>query len=239
MIKLSALHGFLGSAHDWNFLDGQLNDASLDKEDLFSNGQTSYGETLWEFGAAFNRKAALMDAKTPVLMGYSLGGRLALHALLKKPDYWKAAIIISAHTGLNDEKLKALRKESDASFNELLQNKPWDAFISKWNSQEVFKNTPTLHREESHFDKKLLGKGFLEWSLSRQEDLKNRIESLNIPFFWIAGEKDAKFCELAKSLNFKHPDSTLWIAEQSGHRVPWQIQPEFISKINQFLDVIR
>lgn len=239
MIKLSALHGFLGTAQDWDFLEGRLNNVSLEKEDLFSKKQNSYGETLWEFGDAFSRKAAFSNSKTPVLMGYSLGGRLALHALLKKPDYWKAAIIISAHTGLKDEKLKALRKESDASFNELLQNQPWDIFMTKWNSQEVFKNTPILNREESHYDKELLGKGFLEWSISRQEDLKSRIESLNIPIFWITGEKDAKFSELAKSLDFKHPDSTLWIAEQSGHRVPWQIQPEFISKINQFLDVIR
>ena len=69
--------------------------------------------TMPEFGRALNREAESASAGKRALAGYSMGGRLALHALLEG-GAWDAAILIAPHPGLETGEERAARREADA-----------------------------------------------------------------------------------------------------------------------------
>ena len=88
------LHGALGSYRDWDFLSEDLSD--VQPVDLWQD----FPELeLSAWAEAFCSHVQGCDQR-PVLLGYSMGGRLALHALLARPTLWQSAIVVSAHPGL-------------------------------------------------------------------------------------------------------------------------------------------
>ena len=111
------LHGAAGMAADWRGF----------AKTLAATGIGSRAVDLWrflecqpmsltEFGTALNADASgeVFRGSSRALLGYSMGGRLALHALLEKDHPWQAAVIISAHPGLESEPERADRRASDA-----------------------------------------------------------------------------------------------------------------------------
>ncbi|MBT7213976.1 MAG: hypothetical protein HN869_02080, partial [Verrucomicrobia bacterium] len=91
---IHCLHGAVGSFRAWETLSQELNESvnALDLWRLFDHSTP----TLIEAGRVISEDAEFGD----VILGYSMGGRLALHALTAAPEKWRAAIIVSAHPGL-------------------------------------------------------------------------------------------------------------------------------------------
>src|SRR5687768_13002359 len=87
-MNIFALHGFLGLPSDWDFLNPQFAINLYDYADC----------DFWEFAKVFNDLAS--ETQSPkMILGYSLGGRLAMHAFLAQPDLWDGAVFVSAHLG--------------------------------------------------------------------------------------------------------------------------------------------
>ena len=110
---LWCLHGFLGRGADWEALRAgwEPDLPALRTPNLFTDPPQH--ESLAEFGVRFAHEVAQVDA-APAILGYSLGGRLALHALVARPEQWKAAIVVSAHLGMLDAAERATRVADDA-----------------------------------------------------------------------------------------------------------------------------
>jgi len=232
MSNLVALHGFLGKPDDWNFLHPSFNVHALDLSDpqFESKG-------LVESATIINAFAKKIPSPR-ILLGYSLGGRLALHALISDPHLWEEAIIISSHPGLETEKEKQERLQNDEQWAERFLKDSWNNLMADWNKQSVFNNQPAKsQRKESDYSRKNLAEMLRNWSLGRQKNLKKEIEELTIPLLWIAGEKDTKFSTLAKTLRLRNKKSKVWLAPQAGHRVPWEVQEEFIQFIKEGVHV--
>lgn len=170
-------------------------------------------------------------------MGYSLGGRLALHALLDSPQLWSGAIIISSHPGLETAQQRQDRKKNDSIWAERFLDESWDSLMHAWNQQEVFKSSNLL-REEKDYSRQILADTLIHWSLAEQENLKTHIEKLNIPILWVAGESDKRYAAIAKSLQLHHHQSRVWIAKELGHRVPWEATADFQKQIQIFLEAL-
>src|SRR3954466_10003273 len=79
-----------------------------------------------------------------ILLGYSLGGRLALQALLAGAHY-ECAIFISTGLGIDDEVARQARRASDEAWAQRFENDDWDAVINAWNAQPVLAG-PALPR---------------------------------------------------------------------------------------------
>ena len=131
-----ALHGFLGRPDDWTKLlpSGALFH-SLNALDFFNDRSI---HAFWRWAERFNHKAAIDNAPR-VLMGYSLGGRLAMHALILQPDLWDAAVIISAHGGLETAEERQQRCLADEQWAIRFENEPWQTLMQAWNTREVFR----------------------------------------------------------------------------------------------------
>lgn len=196
-----ALHGFLGKPDDWNFLE------NVCPIDLWKGEIAPF----WDWTREFNRK------RSGELIGYSLGGRLALHALIDSPEQWKSAILISAHPGLKNGDVTRLAE--DLAWAKRFESEAWDSLMQDWNRRPVFGSDRKLARDESDFDREKLARSLRVWSLGRQESLKEKIAALPMPILWVVGEKDKKFSSIARELKFSHPQSKAVIVPNSGHRV--------------------
>jgi 2-succinyl-6-hydroxy-2,4-cyclohexadiene-1-carboxylate synthase len=201
---ITALHGFLGAPSDWNFL----------------------------CDAGFTIETPPLDAIPPrgdTLLGYSLGGRLALHALLAGAQYDRA-IFISTGLGIEDESTRAARRASDEAWAHRFESEEWDSVIDAWNAQPVLAG-PSLSRSVNDYDPRALR----EWSSGSLPPVASRLHELTIPTLWIAGARDTKYVAEAQRAASLAPNARVAIIDDAGHRVPWERPEAFTSLLRKEL----
>lgn len=164
------LHGFLGSKEDWNevisHLPSHYKCASLD--------------LTHHIPQSFDKSA--------VVVGYSMGGRIALTR-----DHKGGLVLLGAHFGLSTcEERKARAKEENKILEELKGDK--DALLQKWYAQPLFSTLSLqgdlLQRRKSiDFDKH--AKLFEEFALSKQPLFTPPTHAL-----LLYGEKDEKYAKI-------------------------------------------
>ena len=235
------LHGAVGMAADWRSFAKCLAAEKTGSRavDLwrFLGAQPL---PLMDFGAALNTEAHTDGSANcgRVLLGYSMGGRLALHALLQENHPWQAAVIVSAHPGLEDEAEREARRACDMAWASKALGGNWQDFLTAWNSQSLLgsaiprdpaasSNLATRRRE--------IAQSFVDWSLGAQTPLWDRLHEITVPVLWVVGENDAKFLQLAERATSLMPCATLVVAPGAGHRVPWEAEHWLAAHVARFL----
>lgn len=224
-MTLWALHGFLGQASDWDFLREPLaaKGVKLEAVDLYSR-ENSHCRAFWDWAEKFNRRVSRKPGPH-YLLGYSLGGRLALHALLENPKLWKGGAVVSAHPGLVDRADRIMRAKRDLAWVDQFLHDPWSDVIASWNAQTVFAGSFDRSRGEKDFSREEVARMMKTWSLARQGDLRPYLRRLPIPVLWAVGQADGKFRDLAKQAQGENENIQVAVVDEAGHRVPWD-QPE-------------
>ena len=222
-----ALHGAFGDAEDWDDLGDLLGQGSLAAVDLWADEQHL---PLRAWAKAFNRRVAAADAH-PILLGYSMGARLGLHALIADPLLWTGAILVAPHPGLSDEDDRRIRREHDHEWAERFDEQPWSEFWRKWTSQPVL-----VTREERPLPPyRRARRRCLElWSLSEQDDLRPHLGRIACPVLWVIGEQDEKFAAIASAAAPLMPAGEQVIVPGAGHRVPWDTPEVFAELVEVF-----
>ncbi|MCU0797663.1 MAG: alpha/beta fold hydrolase [Akkermansiaceae bacterium] len=230
------LHGAVGMAEDWKGL--VVPGWAVKRVDLW-RFLDCCPMSMPEFGRALNEEAAATPGKK-VLLGYSMGGRLALHALLEKGlgPQWEAAVIVSAHPGLEEESDRAARRAADAEWAGRAIHGEWADFLGKWNAQDVLaagegKSGLSLgDRSKLAPRRNSVARSFIDWSLGAQEPLGERVRrEISCPLLWMAGERDEKFRDLAYRVGALETS----IVPGAGHRVPWE-SARFPGMVGEFLE---
>ncbi|WGL60498.1 alpha/beta fold hydrolase [Pigmentibacter sp. JX0631] len=238
MNSIHFLHGFLGSPNDWSIFNDDLINHSFFFHSIADymqpkkqNDKTHFDSWVNNFNSHISKEK---NTKKNILVGYSLGGRLALHSLASS-NFWNAAIIISANPGLINEHEKKIRIKTDNEWANRFKNEKWENVIKAWNSQSVFSNSQfSINRKENTFCKAEISKMLKNYSLGKQENLRNKIKLLNIPILWLAGEKDPKYVNIAYEMQELNKNIALQIIPNAGHRVPWENPQEFKSILHNF-----
>ncbi len=205
-MDIVALHGFLGRPAGWKFLSA----------------------------AGFSVVTPPLDQIPPegdTLLGYSMGGRLALHALLGGARY-RRAVIISSGLGIEGEAARAERRKTDQEWAKRFRSDPWDEVMRDWNAQPMFGGHAVQRREED-LDRRELVKMLRDWSPAALPPLAPRLHEIAIPVLWIAGERDVKYVGEAQRAVSLLKNAELWICPGAGHRVPWEQPERFIERLRQ------
>lgn len=163
-----------------------------------------------------------------VLLGYSMGGRLALQLL--EQQRFRAAIVVSAGLNAPDEE----RRQRDDAWARRFESEEWSSLMRDWNAQPVF-GGHTLPRREEDYDRAELARQLRESSPAVLPPPK--LESIETPLLWIAGERDAKYVEIARRAVERLPRAELWICPDAGHRVPWEQPDAFVGRLRAFLEL--
>lgn len=236
------LHGAVGMAADWRGLvvDGW----AVKRVDLWRYLDCCE-MSLTEFGKALNGEAEALGGRR-VLLGYSMGGRLALHALLAGGG-WEAGVIVSAHPGLLEESDRLLRRGDDSCWAARALTGDWSDFLEAWEAQGVLAGGDSGIGEDSGGMKmegrlmlrqrrEAVARSFMDWSLGQQQPLWGRLGELDCPLLWWVGERDEKFRALGERVKCECPEVKLCVAPGVGHRVPWELGKEFGEKLGEFLE---
>ncbi len=234
------LHGAVGSAADWRAFGARMAERKVGTRavDLWRFLDCA-PMSLTGFGAALNADVQDSSGNKPrVLIGYSMGGRLALHALLENNHPWSAAVIISAHPGLESEAERVSRRERDAAWASRSLTDSWSSFLDDWNEQPVLQG-PTIRdvQRDSRLAlrRREIARSFMDWSLGAQEPLWDRLSDIKIPVLWVAGENDETYAAIAHCAAGLMPGARAAIAPDCGHRVPWQAESWLVDQVAGFL----
>ncbi len=186
---------------------------------------------LRAWATTFNRRVSTVDSD-PVLLGYSMGARLGLHALVESGAPWKAAVLVAAHPGLSDVAERSARRVSDDEWLQRFEVLDWPEFWAEWTGQPVLASSgvrpvPPVRRARR--------RGLTCWSLAEQDDLGPDLERIGCPVLWITGERDDKYTAIGAAAARLLPDCEHAVVTGVGHRVPWEAPGEFLHLVEGFL----
>ena len=165
-------------------------------------------------------------ARRPVVLaGYSMGGRIALHAALASGAPVARLVLVAACPGLADPAERAARRRSDDALADRIEAIGVDAFVREWAAQPLFAGLPRGVAEQADADRRRNTAAGLAAALRGlgtgvMPSLWDRLPELSVPVTLVAGSRDAKFLAIAEQMAAALPDARLVVAEGAGHAVP-------------------
>ena len=244
------LHGFTGSKEDWEFLinkiPGRFTPVLID---LIGHGKSSspadpkyYSPDLQVY--FLNEILNRIGINKLILVGYSMGGRLAVAFSEKYTDRIEALILESTSFGIQSEKERKERIAADKNLAEKIENIKMDMFIDQWLKLPLFES---LHRLP---DKKIaelrsrkiksnnvlgLKNSLLGFGTGLMKNYLPHLQKFKCKVFLIVGEYDKKYIEISRRAKEHFHDCRLKVVKKSGHNVHFENTDDFLKLINEFL----
>ncbi|MEP6953996.1 MAG: alpha/beta fold hydrolase [Solirubrobacteraceae bacterium] len=222
---LVLLHGFAGTGRAWDpvleRLDAQTYRAVA--PDLRGHGAATAARPVSFDACAAD---ALSAGRAPVtLCGYSMGGRIALHAALADPERVGRLVLVATTAGIDDEDERSARRASDEQLAAFADTATPEAFADRWAAQPLFAGTPPdtaqIWREDMlRNDPAGLAVVLRGIGTGAMAPLWDRLGELTMPTTVVAGERDAKFVALGERLAVAIPGAELVVVPGAGHGLP-------------------
>jgi 2-succinyl-6-hydroxy-2,4-cyclohexadiene-1-carboxylate synthase len=250
---LLLLHGFLGSARDWAEILPSLADAHFCVcASLPGHGATLIdGDpgTLTMTEVADSLLARLLTLREGPwnILGYSMGGRLALYLAVTQPQCFQRAVIESASPGLRNEDDRAQRKEQDDRLAFRLDaansDADWRAFLDEWYAQPIFANLaeqPDLL--ESLIARRINDRPAAPAAALRclgtgaQPSLWERLPEHKTPTLVIVGARDRKYRLIAEEMSDCCPAIAIHEMAACGHNVHIENPDGYSTVLKSFLE---
>jgi 2-succinyl-6-hydroxy-2,4-cyclohexadiene-1-carboxylate synthase len=221
--ELLFLHGFTNTGASWNeVIAGLPGSFRAQAPDLRGHGSASAARPV-----SLEAVLVELDALAPerfTLIGYSQGGRVALHAALGMPDRIERLMLIGASPGIADPAAREERLRADETLAAWMETVEIEEFVSRWSKTPVLADQPPAVRAAVAADRlrnttdglaaalRGLGTGTLP-------SLWDRLEEVSVPVELIVGERDTKFRATAERMATGLPDARLHVVSGAGHAV--------------------
>ncbi len=213
------LHGFSGDRDEWRtvgeafpawprlYLDLPGHGVSAD---IAVDGFTGVSELLQATLNSYN----ILDYW---LVGYSLGGRVAMNFACQPRAGLRGLIVEGGHPGLQDEASRQARLINDSAWAERFRREPLAQVFADWYQQPVFASLDAAQRASlvalrRRNNGATLAAMLEATSLARQADLRPSLQARDFPFHYLCGERDAKFRAIAQALA-----ADIHIIHHAGH----------------------
>ena len=231
------LHGFSNTAGCWRRLRAAGLDARFEVSapDIRGHGRAAAARPV-ALGPVLDDIDVLLE-RPSVLLGYSQGGRIALHAALDPviAPRLTRLVLIGASPGLANPVERAARREADMRLADAVAQMTIAELAERWAETPVLAGLAPELAAEARADRlkntpaglaaalRGLGTGALE-------PLWGRLGELALPVTLIAGERDAKFSAIAHEMAEQMPDARVVIVPGAGHQVHLE-QPEGVAAL--------
>ena len=172
-----------------------------------------------------------------VVLGYSMGGRIALSWAQRHSARMSQLILESCHPGLTTEEERQVRLTSDALWAQRFAKEPLTEVLGDWYRQPVFGHLTSEQRQgliasRSAQKTRHLDQIMTRLSLAVQP---NYWTLPNLPTSYICGDKDDKFSDIGKNLLAKNTTLSLYQCADSGHNVHQEASDQFLAFIRPLL----
>lgn len=251
---LVLLHGFTGDSSTWLPFCGRWGTHSqLIIPDIIGHGKTEISNDINRYmieAAARDLKIILdkLGVHQVDLLGYSMGGRLALTFAVLFPERVRKLLLESSSPGLLTETEREQRRKNDAELARFIKEQGVTTFIDYWEEIPLFstmKRLPSTVRGKireqrlSNFPEglanSLLGMGTGSqpswWGLP--------LRKLDFEVLLVTGEEDQKFCGIARNMMQELKNGNWMMVANTGHAIHVEetekfgkIISDFVSRIN-------
>lgn len=202
------LHGFSGDCREWQRVGEGLSDYPRLYLDLPGHGGSlNIGVTGFnEMSRLLTRTLLSYNILKFWLIGYSLGGRIAMFHACQQPKGLLGVIVEGGHPGLQDADARNARLASDRHWATRFRTEPLEKVFTDWYQQPVFASLTDAQREalitlRSQNNGATLAMMLEATSLAVQPDLRPALSARDFSFDYIYGERDEKFAALAAEVN--------------------------------------
>jgi 2-succinyl-6-hydroxy-2,4-cyclohexadiene-1-carboxylate synthase len=226
------LHGFTGSAGAMQTLSSQLATAqhTVISLDLLGHGESGAprDQSRYTIGALERDLDAVLEQlelSAPALVGYSLGGRLALSYACSRPRRLSRVVAIGAALGIEDLDARRARAAQDEDLARSIEAEGVEAFVDHWMEHPLVADQAT--------------RGSAAWEEARARRLANspagltgmlrgfgqgvmpalapRLAELSVPVLFVVGGEDAKYLDEARRASDIAPHGRLAVVPDAGH----------------------
>ena len=238
------LHGFMGAADDWNVIVAALSDTfRCIAVDLPGHGEAvDLPEEVYTVEGTTAALLATLDALGVArchVVGYSMGGRLALYVALRHPERCGRLVLESASPGLRTEAERGERRKIDEDRARAVVE-DLGRFLEQWYRMPLFaslKDHPEVRaammerrrRNRPHEIARSL-RGF---GTGQQPSLWDELAHLAVPTLAVAGSRDRKFADLAFEMAVVGPP-VMPLVVQTGHTVHAEQPTLFAALVRDF-----
>lgn len=246
-IPVVFLHGFLGSASDWAAVTTALGASVWSVVvDLPGHGSSvDLGDEeayrILPVARGLGDLLGQLSSGPAVLVGYSMGGRLALHTALAFPDRICGLFLESASPGISLPEARAARLELDRHRAEDIV-RDLREFLRRWYAAPLFASmaaTPGLREEIER--RRLqnrpeeLARAVVGFSPGSYEALWDRLGELRCPVLILAGSEDERYVDIARSMAAVSPRIETAVLPGAGHNVHLEKPGPYVDTLKRFL----
>ncbi|WP_456277889.1 2-succinyl-6-hydroxy-2,4-cyclohexadiene-1-carboxylate synthase [Bacillus sp. AK128] len=249
---LLLLHGFTGCKENWTFLIDRFSSSyQVIALDLLGHGRTE--SPLLEERYSFDRvchdiyqlleQLSISDVH---LIGYSMGGRVALAFSIMYPEKITSLLLESSSPGLLTEEERLTRIAADESLAHDIMENGIEPFVKKWENIPLFASQKKLpeetkrkiHGQRLHNVPIGLANSLKGMGTGRQLSYWDKLEMLKMPVLLVCGELDQKFCQIANQMKIRIPQAIICQISQVGHAIHVEEPDLFVKIVDEFLHSI-
>ena len=242
-ITLVLLHGFTGSAQGWEQIAKQFDQFRVLAIDMVGHGESDAPIKSSEYEMAVQIeliKEVLeeLQLEQVYLLGYSMGGRIALSFACAYPNYVKALFLESATAGIEKEDLRKERRASDERLAEKIEREGVESFVQHWENIPLFeshKMLPTSVQNklrQERLSQRVIGlaNSLRGIGTGKMPSVWSQLKNLDMPVYLMAGEKDEKFIQLNRKMQTIIANAVFLVIPCVGHTIHVE-NPSYFVKI--------
>ncbi|MCP6761363.1 MAG: 2-succinyl-6-hydroxy-2,4-cyclohexadiene-1-carboxylate synthase [Fischerella sp. CENA71] len=246
------LHGFMGDSHEFEQAIQLLkNDFYCLKVDLPGHGNTKVLGSEDSYTMANTAKALIelldyLQIHQCFLVGYSMGGRLALYLTLFFPHRFPKVVLESASPGLRTaaERQERIKRDGQIArkLERSIEKNDFIAFLTNWYQQPIFGNI----KNHPHFQNLLeirtknnpveLAKSLRLMGTGCQPSLWEKLKDNPNSLLLLVGESDEKFVEINQEMAEMCQYCQLKIISNTSHNIHFEKPKDFVENIQIFLN---
>ncbi|WP_445489318.1 2-succinyl-6-hydroxy-2,4-cyclohexadiene-1-carboxylate synthase [Niallia sp. 03133] len=241
---LLLLHGFTGDSSTWHpLIPLWKKNFQLVMVDLIGHGQTDapIKEHYYNIQTASKHLYEILKVlqiDTAYLLGYSMGGRLALSFSIAYPDLISKLILESASPGLKTLEMQRQRRIQDNELGESILKEGIKKFVNKWENIPLFNSQKNINKIQQNQIRKQrlrnnpigLVNSLKGMGTGSQPSWWDHLLDVTCETLLITGEFDKKFCFIAKEMTKKNGEFQWQLVEEAGHAIHVE-KPEIFGTI--------
>jgi len=246
---LLLLHGFTGSLESWKpFLKAWVSSYQVVMLDILGHGKSDSPQDVLRYSIeqiADDLKELLetLNIKKIHVLGYSMGGRLALTFAVKYPQYVSSLILESSSPGLEIVQERNERIKKDEALANFILKEGIEVFVNYWENIPLFFTQQSLSADirerirHQRLNNNTIGlaNSLCGMGSGKQPSWWNYLNRLNMPVYIMVGEKDKKFYQIANKMINQLRNAKTTVVKGTGHTIHVE-QPDYFGKmITDFL----
>jgi 2-succinyl-6-hydroxy-2,4-cyclohexadiene-1-carboxylate synthase len=244
--KVICLHGFLGHGKDFKIVrDHYADHPTIIAPNFPDYSKSPASQFSWESCIQALDELIVAESKDAVcvLLGYSMGGRIALQYALQHADSLAGLVLVGATPGIANENERAARIQKDFAQATMLREQPLENFLKHWFEQDIIRSQsqiPEPYQSDMRRSRESNNSIALAQSLSSlgtgsMPPAWNQLSHLHPPTLLVTGDRDEKFKTIAGKMETQLPNAQHASTIDAGHACCFEKPLAFTQILDSFV----